>query len=210
MAHDLSCHRTQKLLALLPGNDLPPELDQPVRDHLAGCQACQRQLGDHLRVRSALGRLAAPHLAHPHVDGAFFADLKGEILRRVSEDTVQHEARVARVSSRRLTLARWMTAAAMLLLAVYLLPQMLANAPDLPGEGPGGPVSSVRGGAHGYVPSVGLQGQQEVLQELDLDREGFVVLEGRTYRLVPLEPKAWSKPKAVKPKAAESKGNRSR
>ena len=199
MAHDLSCNRTQRLLALLPGSDLPPEFDQPVRDHLAGCPACQRQLGDHLRVRSALGRLATPG-SHPHVDRAFFADLKGEILRRVAVDAVRREARVARMSSRRLTVARWMTAAAMLLLAVYLLPQMLANAPALPDEDPGGPVSSVRGGGRGYVPAVGLQGQQEVLQMLDLDREGFVVLEGRIFRLVPLEPKA-------RPK---SKGNGSR
>ena len=175
MAHDLSCNRTRKLLALLPGSDLPPELDQPVRDHLAGCPACQRQLGDHLRVRSALGRLAAPG-SHPHVDRAFFADLKGEILRRVTVDTVRREAHVARVSSRRLTLARWMTAAALLLLAVYLVPQMLANAPTLPGDGPGGPVSSVRD--HGYVPRVGLHGQEQVFQDvLALDRKAFRLVE---------------------------------
>ena len=57
MAKDLGCNKTRKLLALLPGSDLPPELDQPVRDHLAGCRVCQRQLGDHLRVRSALSGL---------------------------------------------------------------------------------------------------------------------------------------------------------
>jgi hypothetical protein len=178
--HDLTCNRTQKLLALLPGSDLPPELDQPVRDHLAGCTACQRRLGDHLRVRSVLGR-AAPR-EHPGLNQGFFANLKGDILRAVAADRARYEAQLARVSSRRLRLARWMTAAAILLLAVYLVPQMLAPRPVLPDDRDSGAVRSVH--HRGPLPAVGLQGQQEVLEMLDPDRDGIVVLDGSTFRLV--------------------------
>lgn len=186
---DLSCNRTRKLLALLPGSDLPPELDQPVREHLARCLSCQRRLGEHLRVRSALGRLRAPanaaNAANPGLNAGFFADLKGDILRAVVADRARHETRLSYVSRRRLQLARWMTAAAILLLAVYLVPPMLATTPALPEGRPLGPASSAH--HRGPLPAVGLQGQQEVLEMLDPD-QGIMVLEGRTYRLVLVEP----------------------
>jgi hypothetical protein len=203
MAQDLSCSKTEKLLALLPGSDLPPELDQPVRDHLAGCRACQRQLGDHLRVRSALGRLAVA-AGHPDAGATFFAAMKGEILRRVTGDEVRRQTRLAQASSRRLTLARWMTAAAMLLLAVYLIPQLLPNTPDLPTASPApAPVSSVRDGGslRGYLPPVGLHGQEEVLRDV-------LVLDGKAFRLVgPLTSTALTPTARPKPQA---KANRSR
>ncbi|MHC4516125.1 MAG: zf-HC2 domain-containing protein [Planctomycetota bacterium] len=213
MAQDLSCSKTQKLLALLPGSDLPPELDQPVRDHLAGCRACQRQLGDHLRVRSALGRLAVP-AGHPAAGATFFAAMKGEILRRVTGDEVRRQTRLARASSQRLTLARWMTAAAMLLLAVYLIPQLLPNTPDLPTASPApAPVSSVRdagfrsGALSGYLPPVGLHGQEEVLRNV-------LVLDGKVFRLVgPLTSTALTptaKPDPTAGPQPRTKANRSR
>jgi len=186
MKHELSCNRTQRLLPLLPGNDLPPELDQPVRDHLARCTACQRRLGDQLRVRSLLGRLATP--VRP--DRVFFADLKGDILRRVKGDRVRHAAYVARISARRLSLARGMTAAALVLLAVYLIPQMLTGPETLgPNHRARGPVRSVGRD----LPAVGLQGQEEILREV-------LILDGR---LRPLE--RWPEPRATLRSQARSK-----
>ncbi|MEE9127362.1 MAG: hypothetical protein V3U11_09490 [Planctomycetota bacterium] len=195
MAKDLGCNKTRKLLALLPGSDLPPELDQPVRDHLAGCRVCQRQLGDHLRVRSALGGLWS-RTSHPHVDATFFATMKGAILGRVTSEEALRAARLASTSSRRLVLARWMTAAAMLLLAVYLLPQMIPDTtPDLPhvGHTPANAGSFrddfSRGG--GSLPAVGLRGQEEVLRKV-------LVLDGTTFRWIepwPERPKPKPKPR---------------
>ena len=75
------CAFVRGRLAAFSAGDLPEDRDRPVREHLASCVGCRRELAEWLELRRALD--ATRREAFTGVDDAWFRDLARGSLRAV-------------------------------------------------------------------------------------------------------------------------------
>lgn len=81
------CRRTRSLVSLFPSGDLRRDEEILVREHLAACPACRRELRGFLDGAAALASATGPEeppAGEPRPSGAFFDDLQERILTAVA------------------------------------------------------------------------------------------------------------------------------
>ena len=142
MSRSMRCVDVRNRLPLVPGDELLRHEDAAVRSHLSACLSCRAELGQFVRARRAL-RTLTPVMRGE--DDAYFQDLRDETLAAVRNEAATSR-RSRRAAPRGRSMAGLMTAAALFLLGVYLVPQ-----PEPYGHLPGIsaiPVGPVRLPAH--------------------------------------------------------------
>ena len=105
----------------MPGDDLLPIEDMAVRNHVSACVSCRKELGSYVRARKAL-RSLTPVVSSS--TASFFAELQDETMAAVRRDRESRRpAGLWRGALSRLSFAGGMTAAALILIGVYLMPE---------------------------------------------------------------------------------------
>jgi hypothetical protein len=127
----MTCAEVRERLPLVPGADLLPAEDVQVREHLRDCASCRKELGSFVRVRKVLGGFGAAFEAGQSAgDKEFFSRLRTDTITAVRRDTDRR--RRQRAKSPRRSVAGIMTAAALFLLGVYLVPLLLPELTPIP------------------------------------------------------------------------------
>lgn len=122
----LSCAEVLEQIDALAAEDLGARDDAACRAHLADCHTCRQAFGVSLRAHRSLAALADPSCM-TQAPG-FFARLREDTLAAVAAERPVEAAGERRMP--RINLAGVMTAAALFLIGVYLLPMAEPAADD--------------------------------------------------------------------------------